>query len=168
MDSLAAPLIRKMLIGQMLPSDPNRTPVYDNTRQIWTVQTAQDRPSQLCWNLVWLQGTVVDHSQPDCFVLDDATGRVLVDYKAGENHDSLKKLRVGDYVIVIGRLMKMPTESAAPQSWQVSAKTVTLITDQFTSARSVDSQSDTTDVLGAAAAAELSWPLEVMDMSLVY
>ncbi|TGZ72970.1 hypothetical protein CRM22_001770 [Opisthorchis felineus] len=154
MDVSSPPLMRKLLIGQ-LTAYPQRMPKFDATRQVWFRRSHQlGDGKSLVWSLVWIQGTVLTHSDPQFFILDDATGRISVNCRGDTAQESVARPTDGEYVAVIGRLL----ESNGDCPLQISAKSVISISRQL--------QFDPPEPsISSISASELSWPFEVKDMT---
>ncbi|KAF5403908.1 Nucleic acid binding OB fold tRNA helicase type [Paragonimus heterotremus] len=163
MDLSTPPLMRKLLIGQLSPSQPDCHPTYDAIRQVWRRPPLRPNERTLVWSLVWLQGIVVSHVDEHCFKLDDATGRVRVSCLAEGEQETIAIPNVGEYVAVIGRLQ---VSTALNDKWLVLAKSVTCLNRQVTS--QVASSGLNASSLQPGAASELSWPLEVADMTFAF
>ncbi|KAA3680584.1 uncharacterized protein DEA37_0014019 [Paragonimus westermani] len=163
MDLSTPPLMRKLLIGQLSPSQPDCHPTYDANRQMWRRPSLRPNERALVWSLVWLQGMVVSHVDEYCFKLDDATGRVQVSCPTDGEQETIARPNVGEYVAVIGKLQ---VSTAPNEKWLVVAKSITYLNRQVTS--QIVSSGLSASSLQPDAASELSWPLEVADMTFAF
>ncbi|KAL5104620.1 hypothetical protein TcWFU_002176 [Taenia crassiceps] len=125
---------------------------------------------QLLFSLVWLQGYAFEASMPQSpvslFLLDDGTGSILVTIRPDMELPSL-----GAYVLVVGELEQAPISSQDPPvghspsltAYRLVARTIMCLSsaDKYFS-----TYKDSTQKRAPSSAyAELSWPMEVMDMS---
>lgn len=158
MDVDSPPLMRKLLIGQIVANHPTGALTYDTSRQLWTLRRHPSRP--LVWGLVWLQGTVQRAGIQSGFCLDDSTGLIRVEQADDSSSSSPCQPKTGEYACVIGRLVG-PSDSGNGD-WLVQAKHITVVR------ATADNSSDPVPSRGGlnkVAVAELSWPMEVKDMT---
>nr|VZI25337.1 unnamed protein product [Spirometra erinaceieuropaei] len=183
MSKQAPPIMRKLLIGQLRDLCVEPTSGSQTTR-IFSVPAVAPG-SRLLFSLVWLQGRVmaIDPTPPvvassslapepapepkapiRCLLLDDGTDSVLVDAAAASAKANTIP-RLGDYVSVIGELRSRRQDGALTASvqhnWQVEACCLMSLShaDKYSLCESQQRQKQ------PSVFAELSWPLEVLDMS---
>ncbi|VDP77547.1 unnamed protein product [Schistosoma curassoni] len=154
----APPLMRKLLIGQLF-HNTDKLPIYNSIRQIWemdlldnnitttTNNTNNSVLKKLSWCMLWLQ----------------------VNYK----------VNIGDYVAVIGKLVQPNKDNnnnnyddkkECLNGWHILAKSVTHLTDHIIQQDNgellyTSSSSSSQKIMSNSAFYELSWPLEVIDMT---
>ncbi|BHF79842.1 hypothetical protein SprV_0702296500 [Sparganum proliferum] len=184
MSKQAPPIMRKLLIGQLrdLCVEPA---AGSQTTRIFSVPAVAPG-SRLLFSLVWLQGRVMaidptpavvassslapEPAPPQdakasirCLLLDDGTDSVLVDAAAASAKANTIP-RLGDYVAVIGELRSRGQDGALTASlhnWQVEACCLMSLShaDKYSLCEGQQRQKQ------PSVFAELSWPLEVLDMS---
>ncbi|CAH8496111.1 unnamed protein product [Schistosoma rodhaini] len=184
----APPLMRKLLIGQLF-HNTNKLPIYNSIRQIWEINFLDNNNNSvlktLSWCMLWLQGRITKHYQSTTtttttitttnnsnnFILDDGTGELLIIYELDKNQPINYKVNIGDYVAVIGKLVQ-PNNDDKDQllnCWHILAKSVTHLTDQIIQQDKCElftsSSSSSQKVMSNSSFYELSWPLEVIDMT---
>ncbi|CAH8834767.1 unnamed protein product [Trichobilharzia szidati] len=169
----APPLMRKLLIGQLF-QNPSKLPVYNAIRQVWEldISDADDddvcqTPKELSWCMLWLQGRIIKCHHPNScnFLLDDSTGEILVVYELNKSQSVNYEPSVGDYVAVIGKLVQPSNnnneKNEALNCWHVLAKSVT----QLGGSQNIQDDCLSPKSISNSGIYELSWPLEVLDMT---
>uniref|UniRef100_A0A5K4F589 CST complex subunit STN1 n=1 Tax=Schistosoma mansoni TaxID=6183 RepID=A0A5K4F589_SCHMA len=182
----APPLMRKLLIGQLF-HNTDKLPIYNSIRQIWEMNFLDNNNNsvlkKLSWCMLWLQGRITKHYQSTTtnnnsnnFILDDGTGELLIIYELDKSQPVNYKVNIGDYVAVIGKLVQPNKDDNDDKDqllncWHILAKSVTHLTDQITQQykcelfTSSSSSSSSQKVMSNSSFYELSWPLEVIDMT---
>ncbi|VDN96070.1 unnamed protein product [Rodentolepis nana] len=166
MSKEAPPIMRKLLIGQLANLNYGSTSLEDGGL-IHSVPFPPNR--QLLFSLVWLQGHVLgtySSSSNSYFLLDDGTGSIIVKIQPDTELPSL-----GTYVSAVGEIsrdgafIQSPFDdfSSSLKTFQFAARSVmclSLADNHFPGDEDSFPKSSPPSVY-----AELSWPLEVLDMS---
>lgn len=158
--------MRKLLIGQ-LASAKYGTGILEEGVLIHSIPFPPNR--KLLFSLVWLQGYVLGVSSSPSnsyFLLDDSTGSILVTIQPDTELPSL-----GTYVSVVGEILRdgiciqnpFDDFSSSLKTFQLAARSVMCLSlaDNYFP----DDENSFRRYAPSSAYAELSWPLEVMDMS---
>lgn len=191
----APPLMRKLLIGQLfhntdkLPIYNSIRQIWemDYLDNSTTTNNNNSVLKKLSWCMLWLQGRIIKNYQSlnsdnnnTNFILDDGTGELLIIYELDKNQSVNYKVNIGDYVAVIGKLVQPNKDhnnndkKEYSNDWHILAKSVTHLTDHiiqqdkselFTSSSSSSFESSSQKIMSNSAYYELSWPLEVIDMT---
>ncbi|CAH8432347.1 unnamed protein product [Schistosoma bovis] len=157
----------------------------DNNITTTTNNTNNSVLKKLSWCMLWLQGRIIKNYQSpnsnnNNFILDDGTGELLIIYDLDKNQPVNYKVNIGDYVAVIGKLVQPNKDNnnndydddkkECLNGWHILAKSVTHLTDHIIQQDNgellyASSSSSSQKIMSNSAFYELSWPLEVIDMT---
>ncbi|KAM3185083.1 hypothetical protein ACTXT7_007085 [Hymenolepis weldensis] len=166
MSKEAPPIMRKLLIGQLANAKYGIASLEEGVL-VHSIPFPSNR--KLLFSLVWLQGYVLGASSSPSnsyFLLDDSTGSILVTIQPDTELPSL-----GTYVSVVGEILRdsicfqSPFDdfSSSLKNFQLAARSIMCLSlaDNYFP----DDGDSFHRYAPSSAYAELSWPLEVMDMS---